>query len=77
MNEAKKWEFLPFPKDPKAHKSVQHVREFPAFTAGKTVNVDKWVLFLSPLKSITEKKKKTSALVSSSEYTPSLELQRL
>lgn len=44
----KNWEFLSFLKDPKAHKSVQHVRELPAFTAGKTVNVDKWALFSVP-----------------------------
>lgn len=69
LNEPEKWEFLSFPKGPKAHKSVQRVRRFTAFTAGKTVNVDKWVLFLSPLKSITESEKTLSSSLLQWVYT--------
>lgn len=47
----------------------------PAFYC-TTVDVDKWFWFLGPLKSITETEQ-PSALVSNSEYTPSVQLQRL
>lgn len=67
--------FLSSPKGPKAHKSVPRVGRFPAFYC-TTVDVDKWFWFLGPLKSITETEQ-PSVLVSNSEYTPSVQLQRL